>query len=172
MPDSISKKIITHPSASDSAGISYHITRVRVPLFEVDLGQAVYHGNYFHLFETGREDFLRQIGFPYKEFMNRQLHLTIVESKCAYRKSLHYDDLIEIHSAITWARRRSLGFSQIIFRELDNGEKELCTRVDFNMVCVRFTGQPVVLPEDFMKLVGDVCLKKGRSKTGPGIKEN
>ena len=170
MPDSLSKKIITHPPASDSADISYHITGVRVPLFEVDLGQAVYHGNYFHLFEIGREDFLRQIGFPYKEFMNRQLHLTIVESTCAYRKPLHYDDLIEIHTAIAWTRRRSIGFSQIIFREKENGEKELCTRADLNMVCVRFTGKPVVLPEDFMKIADDLALKKDRRKTGPDQK--
>ena len=53
----------------------WHKTQLRVPLFEVDLGQAVYHGNYFHLFELGREAFLRDLGYPYRRFMDQQLHL-------------------------------------------------------------------------------------------------
>lgn len=153
MIDSQSRKITTRAAAIDSVHTSYHITRLRVPLFEVDLGQAVYHGNYFHLFELGREDFLRHIGFPYKEFMNRQLHLTVVECTCNYRKPLHYDDSIEIHTAISWVRTRSVGFSQLIHRKSIGGSIELCTRADLNMVCVRFTGQPVVLPEDFILLL-------------------
>ncbi|MFZ2444870.1 MAG: thioesterase family protein [Syntrophobacteraceae bacterium] len=161
MPDPPSKKIITRGPASDVAATSYHITRVRVPLFEVDLGQAVYHGNYFHLFETGREDFLRKIGFPYREFMDRKLHLTIVESVCVYRKPLHYDDEIYIHTGIAWIRRRSLGFSQLIFRCGEGGEKELCTRADLTMVCVRFTGQAVVLPDDFRGIVEGLEEKSG-----------
>ena len=62
------------------------------------MGQAVYHGNYYHLFELAREDLLRKAGFPYREFMNRQLHLSVVESRCKYRKSLHYEDQIEIYT--------------------------------------------------------------------------
>ena len=76
MNNSLSNKITTKsPAEADDTHLSYHITRVRVPLFEVDPGQAVYHANYFHLFELGREAFLRHIGFPYRQFMNRQLHL-------------------------------------------------------------------------------------------------
>ena len=156
------KKIITHdPTGTDSNDISYHITRVRVPLFEVDLGQAVYHGNYFHLFELGREDFLRKIGFPYREFMNREMHLAVVESSCNYRRPLRYDDEIDIHTAFTWIKTRSLGMVQKIYREKERGEKELCTSVDFNMVCVRFSGPPAVLPEDFRTLAKDFVEKGG-----------
>jgi acyl-CoA thioesterase FadM len=62
------KIIIRAPAETNCVTISYHTTRLRVPLFEVDLGQVVYHWNYFHLFESAREDFLRTIGFPYSEF--------------------------------------------------------------------------------------------------------
>lgn len=160
MHDSPFKKIITRHSANDGPATSYHITRVRVPLFEVDAGQGVYHGNYFHLFEQGREDFLREIGFPYLEFMNRRLHLAVVEVVCSYRKSLRYDDMIEIHTAVAWTRTRSIGFSQIIFREGANGGRELCTRVDFSMVCIRFSGRSAVFPDDFMKIIEELSEKR------------
>ena len=161
MNNSLSNKITTlSPGEENSEHLSYHITPARVPLFEVDLGQAVYHGNYFHLFELGREDFLRRIGFPYRQFMERQLHLTIVEARCNYRRSIHYDEMIEIHTAIIKVRRRGLSFSQLLFRRNGQEEKnkesagkELCTQVTLDMVCVTFSGRPTVLPEDFTKTI-------------------
>ena len=162
------KKIITRtPAHSTSTATPYHITSLRVPFFEVDMGQAVYHGNYYHFFELGRENFLRKIGFPYREFLNRQLHLTIIESRCKYRKSLRYDDEIEIHTGITSLSRRNLSFSQLIYRpqeasagrETESSELELCTETQLNMICVRFTGQPTHLPEDF-RLAVEAMRKK------------
>ena len=170
MNESSHKKIITRAQASAESHItSYHITSLRVPLFEVDLGQGVYHGNYFHLFELAREDLLRKIGFPYREFMNRQIHLTIVESRCKYRKSLHYDDKIDIHTGILKLGRRGLTFSQLVYRLAgasvisgteSKSEPELCTKAELDMVCVRFTGQPTLLPEDFRAVV-EALVKRG-----------
>lgn len=157
MSESSPEKIITHTRAqAASAAIPYHITSLRVPFFEVDMGQAVYHGNYYHFFDMGRIDLMSKIGFPYREFLNRQLHLTIIESRCKYRKALHYDDQIELHTAITSLSRRSLSFSQLIYRlaetaarETKNPGFELCTEAQLNVICVRFSGQPTILPEDF-----------------------
>ena len=129
----------------------YHTTSMRVPLFEVDLGQGVYHGNYFHLFEAARETFFRDIGYPYKKIMANELHLTIAKVTCAYRRSLRYDDLLEIQTGISRVRTRSLELNQKIYRDEDNGKKVLCTEADFNMVCVRFSGQVVSLPSEFVK---------------------
>jgi acyl-CoA thioester hydrolase len=131
----------------------WHTTSMRIPLFEVDLGQAVYHGNYFHLLELGRESFLRDLGYPYKHFMDQSMHLTIVELTCNYRKSLRYDDAIEVRTAVSWWRSRSLAFEQAVYRTGAAGEPELCTQATLNMVCVRFSGKPTVLPRDFLDLL-------------------
>jgi acyl-CoA thioester hydrolase len=131
----------------------WHSARMRVPLFEVDVGQAVYHGNYFHLFELGRESFFREMGFPYKGFMDREMHLTIVEAHCRYRKSLHYDEEIEVRTGLAWKRSRSLGIMQVILREEGAEEPVLCTEVSLSMVCVRFSGKPTVLPSEFVSLL-------------------
>jgi len=131
----------------------WHKTQLRVPLFEIDLGQAVYHGNYYHLFELGREDFLRNLGYPYRRFMDQQLHLTIVEASCSYRRPVRYDDLIEIHTGVNWRRTRSLALSHLIYRDEGEGGLILCTKATLNMVCVRFSGQPVSLPIEFVDLL-------------------
>lgn len=131
----------------------WHTAVLRVPLFEVDVGQAVYHGNYYHLFELGRESFLRDLGYPYKRFMDQQLHLTIVEAHCIYRKSLHYDEIIDVHTGVLWRRSRSLGLMQAIHRDDGSGNTVLCTRVTLNMVCVKFSGQPTLLPPEFASIL-------------------
>jgi len=162
-----SQKKITPGAKAQPASTPYHITSLRVPFFEVDMAQAVYHGNYFHLFELGREDFLRKTGFPYREFLNRQLHLTIIDSRCKYRKALRYDDEIQIHTGIILLSRRNLKFSQLIYRqaeawatgEMENPELQLCTETQLNMICVRFTGQATHLPEDF-RLAVETMLKR------------
>lgn len=134
---------------------------MRVPLYEVDLGQAVYHGNYFHLLELGREAFLRDLGYPYRRFMEQELHLTIVEASCSYRRPLLYDDLIEIRTRVEGWRSRSLAFSQVIYRHEDPGGLVLCTEATLKMVCVRFSGQSTLLPIAFVDI-----LKTGSEASG------
>ena len=131
----------------------WHTTRLRVPLFEVDVGQAVYHGNYFHLFELGRESFFREVGYPYKRFMDNEMHLTIVEAHCSYRKSLRYDDDIQVRTGVSWKRSRSLGLVQSIHRDEGAPESLLCTELRLSMVCVKFSGKPTVLPSEFVSLL-------------------
>lgn len=131
----------------------WHTTAVRVPLYEVDLGQAVYHGNYFHLLELGRESFLRDLGYPYRRFMEQQLHLTIVEASCSYRRPLHYDDLLEVRTRVEGWRSRSLVFAQTIYRDEGAAGMALCTEATLKMVCVRFSGQPTLLPTAFVDIL-------------------
>lgn len=146
-------KMASLRNMEENAGAHWHKSRLRVPLFEVDLGHAVYHGNYFHIFELARENFLRDMGYPYRRFMDQELHLTVVEATCAYRQPLHYDDHIEVHSRVLWWRRRSLGFTQEIHRLEEQSGQSLCTRASLNMVCVRFNAKPTAIPEDFTALL-------------------
>lgn len=161
MSDLSRKKISARRDAQSQADIACHITSLRVPFFEVDMGQALYHGNYYHLFEVGREEMLRKTGFPYREFMNRQLHLTIIEARCKYRQPLRYDDPIELHTAITALGSRNLSFSQLIYTPVPPSQKDaskeaglqLCTECRLDMVCVHFSGRLTRLPEDFRQAV-------------------
>ena len=121
---------------------------LRVPLFEVDLGQGVYHGNYFHLFEIGREAFFRALGSPYSLLMADGLHLTVASLQCRYLKSLRYDEVIEVHTAVSRLGRRSLSLAHRIQRFAHSGTPETTTEAVMHFVCVR-EGTPVPLPERF-----------------------
>lgn len=140
---------MTIGSQNDSTSNKRHKTQFRIPLFEVDIGQAVYHGNYFHLFELGREAFLRDLGYPYRRLMDQELHLTIVEVSCNYRRPLHYDELVEIRTGVNWIRNRSLSLSQDIYLVEGAAEPILCTAAVFNLVCIHFSGKAVTIPKDF-----------------------
>lgn len=121
---------------------------LRVPLFAVDLGQGVYHGSYFHLFELGREAFLRALDYPYARLMAQGLHLTVAALECRYGKSLHYDDLIEVQTGVCRLGRRSLSLVHRIQRLTQEHALETTTEALMHFVCVR-DGVPVPLPEAF-----------------------
>jgi acyl-CoA thioester hydrolase len=143
-----------------------HIARLRVPLFEADLGGGVYHGNYFHLFEIAREEFLRDLDYPYSRFMKQQLHLTVAEVSCTYQRPVFYDDVIEIHTEVPERRIRSLSFLQTIYRQ--DGDKGIiiCTQARMNMVCIRYTGLSSVIPAEFVRLLDERIQRSPVLKTG------
>ena len=127
-----------------------HRFRYLIPLFEVDMGQAVYHGNYFHLFELAREALLREIGFGYPELVARQLHLAVVEAHCHYRLPVRYADEIEIVTRVTQVRTRSVHFAQELYLQPDN---RLATTAILKLVCINFSGKPVALPPELRNLL-------------------
>lgn len=132
-----------------------HTTIVRVPLFEIDLGKAMYHGAYFHLFEIARDDFFRSIGFPYSQLMNLGHHLTIAQLTCRYFAGLHYDEIVHIHTGLLELRSRSLSIIQRIDRE-----GKVCTQAEFAMVCVDHMGRPARIPEKLRTILSVWTIKE------------
>ena len=118
--------------------------QTKVPLYEVDLGGGVYHGNYYHFFESAREAMLEEIGFPYTQMMKLENHLAVAEAKCIYRISLRYNDHIEIRSNFTKISSRSLKINQEIWNlAIDKP----ATILDLSLVCINNQGKAAVLPE-------------------------
>jgi len=122
-----------------------HRFSLRVPLFEVDMGQAVYHGNYYHIFELGREAFLRDLGFGYPELVARQMHLAIVEAHCRYRQPVRYNEEIEVITTVTQVKSRGVKFEQQLVKK-ETGQ--VATEVVLATVCIHFGGKPAPLPEE------------------------
>ena len=122
-----------------------HHFSYRVPLYETDMGQAVYHGNYFHFFEMAREALLRDLGFSYPELVARQIHLAIVESHCHYRQPVRYNELIDIYTTIAGLKSRSVKFHQQLYLSASG---KLATEVWITTVSISFTGKPIPLPPE------------------------
>jgi acyl-CoA thioester hydrolase len=122
-----------------------HRFSYRIPLYEVDMGQAVYHGNYFHFFELAREALLRDLGFGYPELVARQIHLAVVEAHCQYRQPVRYDDQIDIYTTIPALKSRSVQFHQQLFLSATG---KLATETRLTTVSVNFAGKPIALPPE------------------------
>lgn len=128
-----------------------HHFSYRIPLYEIDMGQAVYHGNYFHFFELAREACLRDLGFGYPELVARQIHLAVVESHCHYRQPVRYDDQIDIYTTITSLKSRSVQFHQKLFFSTTG---KLATEARITTVSISFAGKPIPLPPELRQRLG------------------
>jgi acyl-CoA thioester hydrolase len=71
---------------------------VRVRYAETDQMGVVYYANYLAWFEVGRTEWLRSLGWTYREMEAHGSRLPVIEAHCEYRRSAHYDDEIEIRT--------------------------------------------------------------------------
>lgn len=79
-----------------------HETRVRVRYAETDQMGVVYHSNHLIWFEIGRVEFMRQLGFSYRDIEREDgRYIAVAEVKCRYRAPVHYDEEVIIR---TWLR--------------------------------------------------------------------
>jgi acyl-CoA thioester hydrolase len=96
-------------------------SRVRVRYAETDQMGVVYHANHFIWFEVGRVEFLRKLGFSYRD-MEREdnCFLAVVEARCRYRAPAGYDDEIVVHTHIKNVRESVVHFGYELRRASDN----------------------------------------------------
>lgn len=132
----------------DQAENKTHVFEMTIPLYEVDMGGGVYHGNYFHFFELARDVMLKDAGFSYANLVDLGFHLTVTEIKCTYRTPLLYNQRIKILTSVNKITSRSVIFSQQIW----NDQKDkLLTELSMCLVCIKLSGRASQLPESFKK---------------------
>lgn len=120
---------------------------IRIPFYEIDAGQALYHGNYFHLFETARLEHLRAAGFTYKNLMEMSRHLSLVDAHLRYRRPLLFDEEVVVTSAVVDIKTRSMTYEQKIFKK---GQKKPATEATLTFVCTSFDGSAVHIPGELL----------------------
>jgi len=87
-------------------------TKLRVRYAETDQMGVVYHSNHLIWFEVGRVEFMRQMGFSYRD-MERDdgLFIAVAEAKCRYRAPVYYDEEVVVRTRLKAVRE-----SIIVFR--------------------------------------------------------
>ena len=95
-------------------------TRLRVRYAETDQMGVVYHSNHLIWFEVGRVEFLRQMGFSYRD-MERDdgLFIAVAEAKCRYRAPVYYDEEILVRTRLKNVRESVVVFSYELARAND-----------------------------------------------------
>jgi acyl-CoA thioester hydrolase len=72
------------------------VSTVRVRYAETDKMGVVYYANYFIWFEVARAELLRSLGWSYREMEHAGVALPVIEARCAYHRSAHYDDELDV----------------------------------------------------------------------------
>ncbi len=92
-------------------------TTVRVRYAETDQMGVVYHANYFVWFEVGRVEFLRKLGFSYRDMeKDDQCFIAVVDARCRYKAPARYDDELSIRTHLKNYRESLIHFGYEIFR--------------------------------------------------------
>ncbi|EYE88593.1 hypothetical protein Q428_06965 [Fervidicella metallireducens AeB] len=88
----------------------------RVRYEETDRMGIVYHSNYIIWFDIGRTEFLRSLGFTYRQLEEEGIWLPILEVGCKYKSPAKYDDEITVETYIMELSRVKIKFGYRVFR--------------------------------------------------------
>ena len=92
-------------------------TKLRVRYAETDQMGVVYHSNHLIWFEVGRVEFMRQMGFSYRD-MEREdgLFIAVAEARCRYRAPVYYDEEVVVRTRLKAVRDSVIIFSYELAR--------------------------------------------------------
>jgi acyl-CoA thioester hydrolase len=94
--------------------------RLRVRYAETDQMGVVYHANHLVWFEVGRVEFLRQLGFSYREMEeNDQCFIAVVDVRCRYKAPARYDDEVIVRTQLKNVRESLVHFGYKLLRVAD-----------------------------------------------------
>lgn len=122
-----------------------HECLYRVSYGDTDRMDRVYYANYLEICERARTEFLRDVGFPYKEFEARGWMFPVRRCEVRYLDYAVYDDMLVLRSRIVRLSHATLTFKTDIFRQ--GGDKVLVSAL-VELACVGTNGKPCVIPAD------------------------
>ena len=121
-----------------------HTCTLKVRPYECDSNAHVNNAVYLNYLETARAQFLEDIGFDYRGFMEKGYGLFVSKINIHFKVPAEMLDTLTIISYPIKKRRTSGIFRQIIKRE-----NEVLCEADVTWACVNSSGRPSKLPEEF-----------------------
>jgi acyl-CoA thioester hydrolase len=122
-------------------------TQIRVRYAEADRMGYVYYGNYAMYFESARTEWLRNLGFSYREWEDSGILLPVRELQIRYHAPAYYDDLLTIRTIIKEKPLVRITFHHEVYNE--KGEKT-CTGSVMLVFVDSETRKPTRAPEFFL----------------------
>lgn len=110
---------------------------------ETDLMGIVHHANYLTYFEAGRVDWLHRRGISYDKWVEKGIHLPVVEAKLRYKKAARFDEILTVETSCVDITRVTVRFGYRILR----GEDLLCEGETL-LACVGQDLAPKRIPPD------------------------
>lgn len=94
-----------------------HKMDVRIYYQDTDAGGIVYHSNYLNYAERARSEFLRAIGLPLNDLLDREVAFVIKQATLDFKSPARLDDLLTVHTHIGEIKNASMIMEQGIYRE-------------------------------------------------------
>ncbi len=91
--------------------------KYRVIYADTDQMGVVYYGNYGKLYEIGRTEMIREMGFPYKELEKSGVMMPVYTVESKYQNVITYDELITIETTVKELPTAKIKFHYRIFNE-------------------------------------------------------
>lgn len=120
---------------------------LRVRFAETDAMGIVHHSRYLPMLEEARIAYLRHIGHPYPEIRAEGIDMNVLEAWVRYRVPLRFDDVVDVHVALTSIERASFQMGYVLTVD---GEVRASGVTAHG--CVTPEGRPVRLPEWLRRL--------------------
>src|ERR1700689_299462 len=92
-------------------------TKLRVRYAETDQMGVAYHSNHLIWFEVGRVEFMRQMGFSYRDMeRDDDRFIAVAEVTCRYRAPAYYDEEVLVRTRLKSVRESVVIFSYELLR--------------------------------------------------------
>ncbi|MBL8008576.1 MAG: acyl-CoA thioesterase [Ignavibacteria bacterium] len=93
-----------------------HLCQIRVRTYDIDSQGIVHNLNFLKYFETGRVEYFRNLGYNLLPtgIFNIGLKVVVVRNEIDYLSFAFLDDLLDIYTKISWIKKTSFCFDQII----------------------------------------------------------
>jgi acyl-CoA thioester hydrolase len=134
-------------------------SRLRVRYAETDQMGVVYHANHFIWFEIGRVEYMRQLGFTYRD-MEREhdCFIPVVDARCRYKSPARYDDEIIVRTHLKNVRESAIHFGYELLRA-DDGE--LLAEGETTHMIIDAKMKAAALPSNILKVFREAAGKQG-----------
>ena len=124
-----------------------HETKLRVRYVDTDKMGVVYHANFIVWFEVGRVEFLRALGFRYRDMeTDDDCHIAVADVRVRYKAPARYDDEIVIRTRLRNVKGPMLHFGYEVLRADDT---TLLAEGETMHVCVNSQFEKITLPERY-----------------------
>ncbi len=124
-----------------------HLTTYRVCYADTDQMQYMYYGNYARLYEIGRVEAMRALGFSYRAFEEQGIMMPVLDLQSKFVQPARYDELLQIKTTVLELPAVRIKFKYEVYNE----QKELLNEGYTTLVFVnRQSNKPCKAPADFL----------------------
>ena len=105
-------------------------TKIRIHYALTDQMGVVYHGHFAQLYEIGRTESIRQLGFAYKDIEALGIIMPVVNLQIKFFQPAKYDDLVTVKTIL---KEIPLHHKIIYNGEIYNESKDLLSTAEITM---------------------------------------